>query len=169
MRKKRWILLTKSLTGKPSSNPNLWITRPCCVMRGRKNTVNIVNGNRRPHPVDGENCCWSFSALTLIWSLTLLMSCVAPVSAAGKQPVDYVQPFSIHPGIIQLFPGPVAPFGMIQLSPDSYPSGFDHKAHSGYNYEDTRLMGFSHVRLGGTGCSGSGGIFCFSHLPVSRN
>jgi len=128
--------------------------------------VNIVNGNRRPHPVDGENCCWSFSALTLIWSLTLLMSCVAPVSAAGKQPVDYVQPFFNTSGDHgQLFPGPVAPFGMIQLSPDSYPSGFDHKAHSGYNYEDTRLMGFSHVRLGGTGCSGSGGNILF--LPFT--
>jgi predicted alpha-1,2-mannosidase len=75
-----------------------------------------------------------------------------------KTPYDYVNPFFCTSGDHgQLFPGAVVPFGMAKLSPDTYPSGVDHKAHSGYNYLDERIMGFSHIRLGGEGCEGSGG------------
>ncbi len=82
-----------------------------------------------------------------------------------RQPVDYVNPFFNTAGDHgQLFPGPVVPFGMMKLGPDSYPSGFNHQAHSGYNYLDEKMMGFSLVRLGGEGCSGAGGNVLF--LPL---
>jgi len=75
-----------------------------------------------------------------------------------KQPYDFVNPFIGTSGDHgQLFPGAVLPFGMAKLSPDTYPSGLKGKAHSGYNYLDGRIMGFSHVRLGGEGCEGAGG------------
>jgi len=124
--------------------------------------VNIVNGDRRSRPAADENRESSVAMLVIFSVLALLTGWLSPVLAVGKQPVDSVRPFFNTSGDHgQLFPGPVAPFGMIQLSPDSYPSGLNHSAHSGYNYEDSRLMGFSQVRLGGTGCSGSGGNILF--------
>lgn len=50
------------------------------------------------------------------------------------------------------FPGAVMPFGGVQLSPDTYTSGWDWCA--GYHLSDTSLMGFSHTHLSGTGCAG---------------
>ena len=90
--------------------------------------------------------------------VVMLFCCVHTV----RQPVDYVNPFFNTSGDHgQLFPGPVMPFGMVKLGPDSYPSGFNGKAHSGYNYLDEKIMGFSLVRLGGEGCSGAGGNILF--------
>jgi predicted alpha-1,2-mannosidase len=98
-----------------------------------------------------------------VCSLYLMMaSCIHPV----EQPVDYVNPFWGTLGDHgQLFPGAVLPFGMVKLSPDTYPSGLNHKSHSGYNYTDEKIMGFSQVRLGGEGCDGAGGNISF--LPLS--
>lgn len=47
------------------------------------------------------------------------------------------------------YPGAVAPFGMVQLSPDTRLSGWD--GCSGYHYSDTVIYGFSHTHLSGTG------------------
>ena len=72
--------------------------------------------------------------------------------------IKYANPFIGTSGDHgQLFPGAVLPFGMVKLSPDTYPSGLIQKAHTGYNYVDEKIMGFSHVRLGGEGCEGAGG------------
>lgn len=48
------------------------------------------------------------------------------------------------------FPGPCAPFGLVQLSPDTreYPDD----PCSGYDYNDKTIIGFSHTHLSGTGC-----------------
>ncbi|MEO8727512.1 MAG: GH92 family glycosyl hydrolase [Acidobacteriaceae bacterium] len=48
------------------------------------------------------------------------------------------------------FPGAVMPFGMVQLSPDTYNDDWDWC--SGYHRSDTSIMGFSHTHLSGTGC-----------------
>ena len=50
------------------------------------------------------------------------------------------------------FPGAVAPFGMIQLSPDTRPNAGDWDGCSGYHYSDSVIYGFSHTHLSGTGC-----------------
>ena len=50
------------------------------------------------------------------------------------------------------FPGAVAPFGMIQLSPDTRPEDGDWDGCSGYHYSDSLIYGFSHTHLSGTGC-----------------
>src|SRR6185437_10944531 len=47
------------------------------------------------------------------------------------------------------YPGAAVPFGMVQLSPDTYNQGWDWC--SGYNYSDDSIMGFSHTHLSGTG------------------
>ena len=50
------------------------------------------------------------------------------------------------------FPGACAPFGMIQLSPDTRPNAGDWDGCSGYHYSDSLIYGFSHTHLSGTGC-----------------
>lgn len=47
------------------------------------------------------------------------------------------------------YPGASMPFGMVQLSPDTYTDGWDWCA--GYHYSDSSIMGFSHTHLSGTG------------------
>ncbi len=49
------------------------------------------------------------------------------------------------------YPGATMPFGMVQLSPDTYNDGWDWC--SGYHYSDSSIMGFSHTHLSGTGAS----------------
>ncbi len=66
-------------------------------------------------------------------------------AAAGRQPVDWVNPFigTTQPGLRwMLFPGPAMPFGMVKLSPDNRgPKSWD----AGYDYDITTLSGFSHI------------------------
>jgi len=49
------------------------------------------------------------------------------------------------------YPGATVPFGMMQLSPDTFNEGWDWC--SGYHYSDSSIMGFSHTHLSGTGAS----------------
>ena len=49
------------------------------------------------------------------------------------------------------YPGASVPFGMVQLSPDTYNDGWDWC--SGYHYSDSSIMGFSHTHLSGTGAA----------------
>ncbi len=48
-----------------------------------------------------------------------------------------------------VFPGACMPFGMVQLSPDTYDAPEDPA--SGYNYNEKTIVGFSHTHLNGTG------------------
>ena len=47
------------------------------------------------------------------------------------------------------YPGATVPFGMVQLSPDTFNQGWDWC--SGYHFSDSSIMGFSHTHLSGTG------------------
>lgn len=60
------------------------------------------------------------------------------------------------------FPGPVAPFGMVQVGPDTRIDG-SWDGCSGYHYSDSIIYGFSHTHLSGTGCSDYGDILL---MPV---
>ncbi|MBQ9660549.1 MAG: GH92 family glycosyl hydrolase [Bacteroidales bacterium] len=77
--------------------------------------------------------------------LTLLLSALASL-------VSYVNPFVGTDAHGHTFPGAVAPFGMVQLSPDTRPDAGDWDGCSGYHYSDTVIYGFSHTHLSGTGC-----------------
>ena len=54
------------------------------------------------------------------------------------------------------FPGACVPFGMVQLSPDTRTQGWE--ACAGYQANDSRILGFTHNHLSGTGCADLGNI-----------
>lgn len=67
--------------------------------------------------------------------------------------VDLVDPFvGTLADFGQLTPAAVAPFGMVQLGPDTSPAN-----HAGYDFAADRLNGFSFTRGVGVGCGGGGG------------
>ncbi|MEO7212410.1 GH92 family glycosyl hydrolase [Mucilaginibacter sp.] len=66
-----------------------------------------------------------------------------------KELTQFVNPFIGTGGHGHTYPGAVAPFGMVQLSPDTRLEGWD--GSSGYHYSDTTVYGFSHTHLSGTG------------------
>jgi predicted alpha-1,2-mannosidase len=82
----------------------------------------------------------------------LLLGLSAFTDANGKEPnrfVDYVRPFVGTQGEGNTYPGPSAPFGMIQLSPDTDDELWE--TASGYDYSDPSIMDFSLTHLSGTG------------------
>ena len=84
--------------------------------------------------------------------LFALLSAVV-ISFAQSQ---YVNPFVGTAEHGHTYPGAILPFGAIQLSPDTRLDGWD--GCSGYHYSDSRIYGFSHTHLSGTGCSDYGDI-----------
>lgn len=52
----------------------------------------------------------------------------------------------------QLSPGASSPFGMMDVCPQTYPN-----THTGYEHNAKLVSGFTHNRLEGVGCMGSGG------------
>ena len=82
----------------------------------------------------------------------LALALVAPLS-----PVQEASPFVGTGGHGHTFPGATAPFGMVQLSPDT-PMKESWDGCSGYHYSDNRILGFSHTHLSGTGVGGLGDI-----------
>ena len=73
----------------------------------------------------------------------------AAASAASSDLTQSVDVFLGTGGHGHTFPGASVPFGMVQLSPDTGTSGWDHCA--GYHYDDRSILGFSHTHLSGTG------------------
>ena len=89
-----------------------------------------------------------------------LCLCAAQVS-------KYVNPMIGTTGMGHCFPGACAPFGAVQLSPDTdtipHNVGGKYQARTydycaGYQYTDNTIVGFSHTHLSGTGHSDLGDI-----------
>jgi predicted alpha-1,2-mannosidase len=79
----------------------------------------------------------------------------APLSASVDTRIGTAEgaaDFGTGGGAGATYPGPVAPFGMVQLSPDTFPS--TENPAGGYSYSDTRMRGFSLTHLSGAGCAG---------------
>lgn len=73
--------------------------------------------------------------------------------ASAREPASMVNPFvGTLADFGQLSPAAVAPYGMVQLGPDTSPAN-----HAGYDFAATQIAGFSHTRGVGVGCSGAGG------------
>lgn len=68
---------------------------------------------------------------------------------SAQKPVSEVDPFLGTGGHGHTHPAATAPFGMVQLGPDTRKTGWD--GCSGYHYSDSTLYGFSHTHLSGTG------------------
>lgn len=85
--------------------------------------------------------------------LAVATLCLAVSPAGAREPARLVVPFVGTLGDFgQLSPAAVAPYGMVQLGPDTSPAN-----HAGYDHAATRLAGFSHTRAVGVGCGGAGG------------
>ena len=97
----------------------------------------------------------------------ILASCSSPV----KQAVDYVDPFIGTGGHGHTFPGVTLPHVLVQLSPDTRLTDWD--ACGGYHYNDSSLLGFSHIHISGTGIGDYGDIlflpFTGEPLKIVRN
>jgi predicted alpha-1,2-mannosidase len=91
-----------------------------------------------------------------------------PVIVAAASPAyDAVDPFIGTGGEGHTFPGAVAPFGMVQLSPDTdttHQVRESYKWAAGYRYTDPTIEGFSHTHFSGAGHSD---LADFLVMPVS--
>ena len=102
-----------------------------------------------------------------IASLLLLTAQPAIWADSKKEPVAYVNPMIGTSGMGHTFPGACAPFGIVQLSPetDTIPQNIDgryvgkvYAYCAGYQHADPTIVGFSHTHLSGTGHSDLGDV-----------
>ncbi|MBR5100350.1 MAG: glycoside hydrolase family 92 protein, partial [Bacteroidales bacterium] len=109
----------------------------------------------------------------------LLLCLLAALGTAGAQVTKYVNPMIGTTGMGHCFPGACAPFGAVQLSPDTdtIPHNVDGKYQArvydycaGYQYTDNTIVGFSHTHLSGTGHSDLGDILVMPQTgPLQLN
>ncbi len=89
--------------------------------------------------------------------------------------VSYVNPMIGTEGMGHTFPGACAPFGIVQLSPDTdtIPHNIDgvyqgkvYEYCAGYQHTDNTIVGFSHTHLSGTGHSDLGDLLIMPQTGV---
>lgn len=94
-----------------------------------------------------------------------LAACMAIPAMAQK--TDLVNPIIGTNGMGHTFPGACAPFGIVQVSPDTdtIPQNIDgvyqprvYEYCAGYQHKDSSIVGFSHTHFNGTGHSDLGDI-----------
>ena len=99
--------------------------------------------------------------------LLLLLPLACQAAGAQTLRTDFVNPFIGTEGMGHTFPGACAPFGIVQLSPDTdtIPHNVDghYQGHvyeycAGYQHTDNTIVGFSHTHLSGTGHSDLGDL-----------
>ncbi len=85
---------------------------------------------------------------------------------AKRSPADWVNPLIGTANGGNTFPGATLPFGMLQWSPENTQGQHGlSAAPGGYQYDATRIRGFSLTHLNGTGCAGASGDVPF--MPVT--
>ena len=113
----------------------------------------------------------------LFLSLLLFNSCKEDISSFTTEDfTQYVNPFIGTSKMGHVFPGATAPFGMVQLSPQT---NFEPMFHddaryntetyeycAGYQYKDSTIIGFTHTNFSGTGHSDLGD---FLVMPTTGN
>ena len=80
------------------------------------------------------------------------------LAAFSQISVTHIDPFIGTGGHGHTHPAATAPFGMVQIGPDTRREGWD--GCSGYHFTDSTVWGFSHTHLSGTGV-GDYGDFLF--------
>ena len=92
---------------------------------------------------------------------------ITALSLSAREASDYVNPIIGTGSMGHVFPGACAPFGIVQLSPDTenVPHNIDGKYQpkayeycAGYQHGDSTIVGFSHTHLSGTGHSDLGDV-----------
>ena len=98
--------------------------------------------------------------LTYLISIVLLLASCS--TERTQDNASYVNNFIGTGGHGHTYPGATAPFGMVQLSPDTRMDDWD--GCSGYHISDNHILGFSHTHLSGTGCNDYGD---FRFMPIT--
>jgi predicted alpha-1,2-mannosidase len=114
------------------------------------------------------------------FALTVFISCNntgSDINIACDSNIDYtsfVNPFIGTSKMGHVYPGATAPFGMVQLSPQTnfepmYSEDGTYRQETyeycaGYQYRDTTIIGFAHTNFSGTGHSDLGD---FLIMPIS--
>jgi len=89
----------------------------------------------------------------------------ADLQSQNSDLIKYVNPLIGTKNMGHTFPGATAPFGMVQLSPETNQQAYTidgkynpdtYKYCSGYQYNDATIFGFSHTHFSGTGHSDLG-------------
>jgi predicted alpha-1,2-mannosidase len=92
---------------------------------------------------------------------------LASSTVSGLDPNRYVDPFIGTDDMGHTYPGASAPFGMVQLSPQTelvpYSHGKEYNPEAyrycaGYQYGDRTIVGFAHTHFNGTGHSDLGDL-----------
>ncbi len=108
--------------------------------------------------------------------LCVLFSSCVKQPFQKETPIDYthyVNPIIGTNGMGHTFPGACAPFGIVQLSPDTdtVPHDIDgvyqprvYEYCAGYQHKDSTIVGFSHTHFSGTGHSDLGDILV---MPIT--
>ncbi|MGJ5641757.1 GH92 family glycosyl hydrolase [Formosa sp. S-31] len=125
-------------------------------------------------------------AFFCILSLITSSSSQTKQITSSAQLTSYVNPFIGTSKMGHTFPGATAPFGMVQLSPqtnfqplfkDETYNAATYEYCAGYQHKDTTIIGFSHTNFSGTGHSDLGdflimpttGALVLNPLPDKEN
>jgi len=84
----------------------------------------------------------------------------------GQNNAQFVNTFIGTDGTGHTFPGPSMPFGMVQPGPDNRKQGWNYT--SGYQYQDSIILGFSQTRFSGTGISEMGDILLLPFVETKN-
>src|SRR6185312_10948628 len=102
-----------------------------------------------------------------IAAILALALCCAAAPAQTTSPAGSVNPLIGSRNGGNTFPGASLPFGMLQWSPENTKGKHDRTAApGGYQYDATRIRGFSLTHLSGTGCAGASGDIPFMPITI---
>jgi predicted alpha-1,2-mannosidase len=105
--------------------------------------------------------------IVIVFSSCKIDSTSKETRTTNKDFAQYVNPMIGTSKMGHVYPGATAPFGMVQLSPQTnfevlFKDGrYNSKAYeycAGYQYRDTTIIGFAHTNLSGTGHSDLGDL-----------
>lgn len=94
--------------------------------------------------------------LYLLATILLLPGCKQTEENNLENLTQYVDPYIGTGDHGHVFMGANVPFGLVQLGPTNFSTGWDWC--SGYHYSDSTIIGFGHMHLSGTGIGDLGDI-----------
>ncbi len=111
----------------------------------------------------------SLTLLAVLAFAALPAQAATPASSTGT-PASAVNVFIGTGGDGHTFPGASRPFGMVQLSPDTQVRHFrqSYPWASGYRYDDTSILGFSHTHFSGSGHSDLGDVLLMPYSGETK-
>ena len=148
---------------------------PPVAMWGMAMTTRVTNSLRATVRQADRTRRFSWRGLASMVPLAVAVSAAAPAAGQEAAPAaaprssayDSVDPMIGTGGEGHTFPGASAPFGMVQLSPDTDTGCEIRKCYAhaaGYRYDDPTIQGFSHTHFSGAGHSDLGDILV---MPMS--